>query len=67
LALALESLSLDATTDSLQTLLSQANPYAPHLRRDGFQPARDYVRMQAVEGARKMFLQREPRKTPGPG
>jgi len=59
LALAAQTISLDATTDSLQTLMSQRNPYAPHLRRDGFQPARDYPRMQAVEGPRKMFLQRD--------
>lgn len=54
-----EAFSLDATVDSLRTLLAQRNPDAPHLRRDGFQPARDYPRMQAVEGPRKMFLQRD--------
>jgi hypothetical protein len=53
------SLSLDTTVDSLQTLLSQRNPYAAHLRRDGFQPARDYGRMQAIEGPRKLFVQRD--------
>lgn len=58
-AFAAEVLSLDATIDSLQTLLAQRNPNAPHLRRDGFQPARNYPRMQAVEGPRKMFLQRD--------
>ena len=58
-AFAAEMLSLDATVDSLQTLLAQRNPHAPHLRRDGFQPARDYPRMQAIEGPRKMFLQRD--------
>ncbi|HMO46384.1 MAG TPA: hypothetical protein PKB14_10170 [Rubrivivax sp.] len=58
-AFAAEVFSLDATVDSLQTLLAQRNPDAPHLRRDGFQPARDYPRMQAVEGPRKMFLQRD--------
>lgn len=54
-----EVLSLDTTADSLQTLLSQRNPDAAHLRRDGFQPARDYPRMQAIEGPRKLFVQRD--------
>jgi hypothetical protein len=58
-AFAGEALSLDTTVDSLQTLLSQRNPNAAHLRRDGFQPARDYPRMQAIEGPRKLFVQRD--------
>ena len=58
-AFAGEALSLDTTADSLQTLLSQSNPDAAHLRRDGFQPARDYPRMQAIEGTRKLFVQRD--------
>lgn len=58
-AFAAETLSLDTTADSLRTLLSQRNPDAAHLRRDGFQPARDYPRMQAVDGPRTLFLQRD--------
>jgi len=58
-AFASEALSLDATVDSLRTLLSQRNPDAAHLRADGFQPARDYPRMQAIEGPRKLFVQRD--------
>ena len=54
-----ETASLDTTVDSLQTLLSQRNPDAAHLRRDGFQTAREYPRMQAVDGPRKLFLQRD--------
>jgi hypothetical protein len=54
-----ETFSLDTTVDSLRTLLSQRNPDAAHLRRDGFQPARDYPRMQAIEGPRKLFVQRD--------
>lgn len=58
-AFSAEALSLDTTADSLQTLLSQRNADAAHLRRDGFQPARDYPRMQAIEGPRKLFVQRD--------
>jgi len=58
-AFAAETLSLDTTADSLRTLLSQRNPDAAHLRRDGFQPARDYPRMQAIDGPRTLFLQRD--------
>jgi len=58
-AFAAETMSLDATTDSFLTLLAQRNPNAAHLRRDGFQPAREYPQMQAIEGARKLFLQRD--------
>ncbi len=58
-AFASETISLDATLDSLQTLAAQRNPYAANLRRDGFQPGRDYVGMQAIEGPRKLFLQRD--------
>jgi hypothetical protein len=58
-ALVGETVSLDTTIDSIQTLLSQRNPDAAHLRRDGFQTAREYPRMQAVDGPRKLFLQRD--------
>lgn len=54
-----ETLSLDALLDAIQTLLSQHNPNAADLRRDGFQTAREYPRMQAVDGPRKLFLQRD--------
>ena len=58
-AVAAQMLSLDTTADSLSTLLAQRNADAPDLRRDGFQPARDYPRMQQVEGPRKLFVQRD--------
>ena len=57
--LASQALSLDATVDSLRTLWSQASPNAAHLRRDGFQTARDYPALQAIDGAYKMFQQRD--------
>jgi hypothetical protein len=57
--LAAQTLSLDATVDSVRTLWGQGNPNAAHLRRDGFQTARDYPALQAVDGAQKMFLQRD--------
>jgi hypothetical protein len=57
--LAAQSLSLDATVDTIRTLWAQGNPNAAHLRRDGFQTARDYPALQAVDGAQKMFLQRD--------
>ena len=58
-AFAAETLSLDTTADSVRTLLSQRNLNAAHLRPDGFQPARDYPRMQAIDGPRALFLQRD--------
>lgn len=58
-AFAAQALSLDTTADSLQTLFAQRNLDAANLRRDGFQAARDYPRMQQVDGPRKLFLQRD--------
>ncbi len=52
-------LSLDTTIDSIQTVIGQWRDDSPHLRRDGFQSARDYKHMVVTDGARKMFLQRE--------
>lgn len=58
-AFAAQQLSLDSTADSLRTVLAQRDPDAPDLRRNGFQSARDYPHMQAIDGARKLFLQRD--------
>ena len=52
-------LSLDTAMDSALTVVAQWRRASPHLRRDGFRTAHDYDQMVVVDGARKMFLQRE--------
>lgn len=52
-------LSLDTVADAIATIAAQYQPAAAHLRRDGFQPGRDYSHFVLVDGPRKMFQQRE--------
>ncbi len=50
--------SLDTMKDSLQTILEQRNHNASSIRRDGFNPARDYLDMIAWEGQGVLFSQK---------
>lgn len=50
--------SLSATKDSLVTLLGQDNAYASSIRRDGFNPARDYLDIISWEGQNVLFQQK---------
>jgi len=51
-------LSLDTVKDSIRTLLSQNNQHASSVRRDGFNPARDYMDIIAWEGQNVLFKQK---------
>jgi hypothetical protein len=50
--------SLDTLKDSLKTLFGQANIYSSTLRRDGFNPALDYLDIIASEGQSVLFQQK---------
>lgn len=50
--------SLDAALSSLQTLALQ-DQYAPNRTDMGFNPAMDFLKMTKVEGAGRLFLQKE--------
>ena len=50
--------SIDALNDSAYTLLSQGNANASTRRRDGFNPARDYIDAVALEGQNVLFRQK---------
>lgn len=51
-------LSLDTVKDSLKTIFSQTNPNISTIRRDGFNPARDYLDIIAWEGQNVLFQQK---------
>ncbi|RTZ75278.1 MAG: hypothetical protein DSZ02_03575 [Gammaproteobacteria bacterium] len=50
--------SLTALKDSLATLLAQRDPYSSDIRRDGFNPARDYLGIIRWEGQPVLFEQK---------
>lgn len=50
--------SLDTIKDSLGTIFSQRNPNISTIRRDGFNPARDYLDIIAWEGQSILFRQK---------
>jgi len=50
--------SLDTLKDSLKTLSGQANRYSSSIRRDGFNPALDYLDIIAWEGQGVLFRQK---------
>jgi hypothetical protein len=50
--------SLDTIRDSAYTLFSQNNKRASHRGKDGFNPARDYLDIIALEGQKVLFLQK---------
>jgi len=50
--------SLSTLKDSLATLLAQDDPYSANIRRDGFNPARDYLKIIRWEGQRVLFDQK---------
>ncbi len=50
--------SLDIMKDSLTTLFEQKNPHASTIRRDGFNPALDYLDIIAWEGQGVLFKQK---------
>lgn len=50
--------SLDAVEDSLKTLFGQADPHSSSIRRDGFNPARDYLGIIGWEGQGVLFQQK---------
>jgi hypothetical protein len=50
--------SIDTLRDSIYTLFSQDNNHASHRRKDGFNPARDYLDIIALEGQEVLFLQK---------
>jgi hypothetical protein len=50
--------SLDTVKDSLQTLSGQADRHSSSVRRDGFNPARDYLEIIEWEGQGVLFQQK---------
>lgn len=52
------TLTTDALSDSLLTLLSQRSRYPEMVTREGFNPMRDYINIAATEGYGTLFLQR---------
>ena len=50
--------SLDTTKDSLRTLFAQGNHHASSIRRNGFNPALDYLDIIAWEGQGVLFQQK---------
>lgn len=50
--------SLDTVKDSLKTLSGQSDRYSPSIRRDGFNPALDYLEIIAWEGQGVLFQQK---------
>ncbi len=51
--------SLDSLKDSLITIFRQNDPYAPTIRRDGFNPASDYLDIIRWEGQWVLFAQKQ--------
>jgi hypothetical protein len=50
--------SLDTVIDSLKTLLTQGNPHSATVRRDGFDPALNYINIIEWEGQNVLFKQK---------
>ncbi|MDR3394179.1 MAG: hypothetical protein P4L70_04180 [Parasulfuritortus sp.] len=51
--------TLGAFLDSVQTLGSQSNPYSENLTKLGFNPMRDYLKIEADEGYWAVFRQKD--------
>jgi hypothetical protein len=56
---AVSTFTLEAFLDSVQTLANQRNPYSENLTPLGFNPMRDYLKIEADEGYWAVFRQRD--------
>ena len=57
------TLTLTALLDSIQTIVSQRNPYAADVTPQGFNPMHDYIKISADEGSWAVFRQKDQANT----